>query len=240
MAASMTIISEIQQQLRTLSDAKIAEHSLRFFKTGEGEYGHGDKFHGIRVPPLRKMVKTLPVLELDDIRILLYDEFHETRLVAAIALVKRYEKTKDAATKQSVVDFYLEHAEQFNNWDLVDSSCHKILGPHLLSLDKHLLFELASSDNLWRRRIAMITTYHFIKRGHFDTTLELANKLLDDKEDLIHKAVGWMLREVGNMEFEVAKTYVIKHCHKMPRTALRYAIEKYPKSLRQQILKGDF
>ena len=139
------------------------------------------------------MVKSLPILELADIHSLLHDEYHETRLFAALVLVKKYQKSRSIDLKTQITQFYLERAEQFNNWALVDSSCHKILGPHLLEQDKTILTELADSENLWRRRIAIITTYYFIKRGHFDTTFELATKLLVDQEDLIHKGVGWML-----------------------------------------------
>ena len=235
----MSLVEEIKHALTEMGNAEIAAHSGRFFKTEDGQYGAGDKFHGIRVPVIRQFLKSQPAIRLLDIQALLFDEYHETRLFAALALVRCYEKSKDPKERGQLSRFYLEHAEQMNNWDLVDATAHKILGPELIDGDSSVLFELVVSENLWRRRIAIITTYHFIKRDKYDVTLQLAQHLFDDSEDLIHKAVGWMLREVSNRNYDVGKDFVLKHFKKMPRTMLRYAIEKYPEPMRRNILRGN-
>ena len=170
---------------------------------------------------------------------LLNDLVHEYRLTALFTMVLKFEKAKDPSEKEEVVDAYLKNIENVNNWDLVDSSCYKIIGPWLINKDKSLLYEYAGSDDLWKQRIAIITTLHFIRNRQFDDTLKLAEILLSHEHDLIHKAVGWMLREVGNRDFETEYNFLIMHYSKMPRTMLRYAIEKFDEALRQKFLKGE-
>lgn len=245
----MTTSQQILNQLSELADATIAEHSSRFFKSGVGEYGEGDKFWGIRVPALRQIAKQNVATPLDEIVALLYHDHHETRLLAVFMLVQIYEKNKKSPDIQlQVFDLYLQHSKQFNNWDLVDSSAHKICGPHLYNQkkvnqeidkqDRSILYTYAKSDNLWQRRIAMMTTYYFIKRDDYQDTFALAKILLNDQHDLIHKIVGWMLREVGNRNLMAEREFLNQHYQDMPRTMLRYAIEKFEKPLRQQYLKG--
>ena len=227
----------ILRELRDLGDPAIAEHSQRFFKTGEGEYGAGDKFLGIRVPVLRKLARSHREIVVPEILKLLHSQTHEVRLLALILLVQKYERG-DEPQKQEVFDLYCRNLDHVNNWDLVDASAHKIIGPHLLNRDRTLLRKLSSSDDLWRRRVAIISTYAFIRVHDFDDTLELATQLLEDPEDLIHKAVGWMLREVGNRDRDLEEHFLKVHYQSMPRTMLRYAIEKLPKARRQDYLQG--
>jgi len=228
---------QIIKQLEQLASPKIAEHSKRFFKTGKGEYGEGDEFYGIRVPELRKLVKRVFHVDIDTVLALLYHDYHETRLLAVLILVTKYERSKTNEEKQSIAELYVTHAKQVNNWDLVDSSCHKILGPHLFRTNAKLLYEFVESDSIWLRRIAIITTYYFIKRDEFTHALSLAEKLLLDKQDLIHKAVGWMLRELGKRNQKIELQFLDQHYQQMPRTMLRYAIEKLPEEQRQNYLK---
>jgi 3-methyladenine DNA glycosylase AlkD len=240
----MICSQQIINQLSELADHDIAKSSSRFFKSGVGEYGEGDKFWGIRVPALRQLAKQSFDTPLDEITKLLYHDHHETRLLAVFMMVQVYEKNKKTPKiQQQVYDLYLQHSKQFNNWDLVDSSAHKICGPHLFNNHIHgqsrsVLFEYAQSDNLWQRRIAMMTTYYFIKRGDYQDTFALAKILLNDEHDLIHKIVGWMLREVGNKNLSAECEFLNQHYKTMPRTMLRYAIEKYDNTLRQRYLKG--
>lgn len=244
MGMLMTTSQKIINQLSELADPKIAEHSSRFFKSGVGEYGEGDKFWGIRVPALRQIAKQSVATPLDEIVTLLYHDHHETRLLAVFMLVQKYEKNKKSPEVQKqIYNLYLQHSKQFNNWDLVDSSAHKICGPHLFNKqihnqDRTILYQYAKSDNLWQRRIAMMTTYYFIKRDDYEDTFVLAKVLLNDQHDLIHKIVGWMLREVGNRNLTAECEFLNQHYQNMPRTMLRYAIEKFDKPLRQQYLKG--
>ncbi|MFT6529256.1 MAG: 3-methyladenine DNA glycosylase AlkD [Psychrosphaera sp.] len=245
----MTTSQQILNQLSELADATIAEHSSRFFKSGVGEYGEGDKFWGIRVPALRQIAKQNVATPLDEIVTLLYHDHHETRLLAVFMLVQIYEKNKKSPDiQQQVFDLYLQHSKQFNNWDLVDSSAHKICGPHLYNQkkvnqeidkqDRSILYTYAKSDNIWQRRIAMMTTYYFIKRDDYQDAFALAKILLNDQHDLIHKIVGWMLREVGNRNLMAEREFLNQHYQDMPRTMLRYAIEKFDKPIRHQYLKG--
>lgn len=231
--SSKQMINDILQ----LGNADIAEHSKRFFKTGPGEYGEGDKFVGIRVPPLRKIAKKYKFLPLEEVSHVIQSEYHEIRLAAVMLLVYRIERA-DNLVLEEVVDFYLKHLEYVNNWDLVDSSCHKILGRYLIEKEKDLLFHFAHSPNIWERRIAMITCYYFIKRKSYSTALEIATLLLHDSHDLIHKAVGWMLREIGKLDLDVELEFLDKHFRDMPRTMLRYAIEKFEEPLRLKYLHG--
>lgn len=228
---------EIQKQLRSIADPDIAEHSQRFFKTGNGEYGEGDIFLGIRVPKLRELVKKHKQFTLKQGVKLLQSKYHEERLLALLILVSLFQKGDDA-TQHEIYETYLSNTGQINNWDLVDSSAHKIVGEHLLNRDRRQLYQLAKSNSLWERRIAIISTFTFIDNGDFSDALKISKLLLLDCEDLIHKAVGWVLREIGKKDQEVEEIFLRKHYQNMPRTMLRYSIEKFPEQLRQEYLKG--
>ncbi len=217
----------VQHALEAIADPAIAGHSRRFFKTGPGEYGEGDLFRGIRVPKQREVARHFKKLPLDETLALLRSPYHEDRLVALFILVDQY-KRGDAPARTRIFDAYLAHTAFINNWDLVDSSAHLIVGPQLESTgDIDLLDRLAASASLFERRIAMMATYHFIRKGRFDVALHIAETLVADREDLIHKAVGWMLREIGNRARVVEEAFLDRHAGTMPRTMLRYAIEKF-------------
>lgn len=210
----------------------------RFFKSLPGEYGEGDRFLGVTVPEQRAIVKRVyKDISLKELSKLLQNEYHEARLTALFILVLKFEKNKDVETRKEIVDFYLNHLDYVNNWDLVDSSCYKILGPYLADKDRKLLYDLALSDKLWHQRVAMITTLYFIKKGDFKDALGIAEILLHHDHDLIYKAVGWMLREIGNKDQQVELEFLDAHYQTMPRTALRYAIEKFDQSLRKHYRK---
>jgi 3-methyladenine DNA glycosylase AlkD len=223
--------------LTSLGDPIIAEHSQRFFKTGKGQYGEGDQFIGVRVPVLRQQVKQFLQLDTDDVIELLYNPIHEIRLTAVLILVAQFERAKEQSQKHLLFGLYIQHSKQINNWDLVDSSAHKIVGPMCYPNDTKLLFDLAKSNNLWQRRIAIIATLYFIKQGHFQVTLALSELLISDEHDLMHKAVGWMLREMGKQDQQPLLLFLEQFSHVMPRTMLRYAIEKLPKSTRQDYMQ---
>ncbi len=226
-------LSELQQ----FADPIKAEHSKRFFKSGKGEYGEGEIFLGINVPNQRKIAKKYAQMPLSEIEILLQNKYHEARLTAVMLLVYRINTCSDLEL-EPVVQLYLKNLEFVNNWDLVDSSCHQILGRFLEHKERDLLYDLAKSESLWERRIAMITCFYFIKKNDFNDALAIAEILLNDKHDLIHKAVGWMIREIGNRDLETEKQFLDKHFKKMPRTMLRYAIEKFEEPLRLHYLLG--
>jgi len=228
----------IHNDLLQLANEQIAEHSQRFFKTGKGEYGEGDIFLGIRVPLLRRLVKKYGGISITEVRKLLHSKFHEERLLAVLMLVQLF-KSADESVQKQVYDLYLENTEFINNWDIVDISASNIVGAHLYEKDKAPLYDLVQSKNLWERRIAIISTFYFIRQNEFDDTLKLAKILLNDKEDLIHKAVGWMLREVGKREIEFEEEFLQEHYKIMPRTMLRYAIEKFPETSRKMYLRGE-
>jgi len=228
----------IHNDLLQLANEQIAEHSQRFFKTGKGEYGEGDIFLGIRVPLLRKLVKKYRGISITEVRKLLHSKFHEERLLAVLMLVQLF-KSGDESVQKQVYDLYLENTEYINNWDIVDISASYIVGAHLYEKDKAPLYDLVQSKNLWERRIAIIATFYFIRQNEFDDTLKLAEILLNDKEDLIHKAVGWMLREVGKREIELEEEFLQEHYKIMPRTMLRYAIEKFTETSRKMYLRGE-
>ena len=227
----------VQAEFRLLGDEDIAEHSARFFKTGKGEYGEGDRFLGIRVPVTRTVAKKYQALPMRSVRALLRSPYHEERLLAVLILVRQFERG-DADEKQLVFDTYVAMRRFVNNWDLVDSSAHKIVGPGLEDRDRGLLYDLSASDVLWDRRIAIMSTLHFINNDDFSDTLSIAERLIADREDLIHKAVGWMLREVGNRDREAEEAFLRRHYRVMPRTMLRYAIEKFPEPRRKAYLDG--
>ena len=231
------LAKEIQKTVRGQADPAIAKDSTRFFKTGKGEYGEGDQFLGIRVPELRGYAKTYAHTPLEEVLRLLESPYHEERLLALLLLVQKFAKG-DAKLKTAIFDAYLKHTRYINNWDLVDSSAYRIIGPYLEDKNRETLYDLAKSDSLWERRIAIMATLHFIRQKDFNDALELSRKLIDDKEDLIQKAVGWMLREIGNRDRGAEKKFLKEYYKRMPRTMLRYAIEKFPEKERQEYLKG--
>jgi 3-methyladenine DNA glycosylase AlkD len=232
------IAQEITNRLIALGNKEQAAISQRFFKTGPGEYGEGDIFLGIKVPVLRKLAKEYFDLPLTEVKPILRSKYHEIRLLSLFILVDQFSKG-DQKKKKRIYELYLKNTGFINNWDLVDSSAHHIVGPYLIDKSKALLAELAQSDLLWERRIAIMSTFHYIKNDKFSDTLRIAEMLLSDKEDLIHKAVGWMLREIGKRRLPSEETFLKKHYHNMPRTMLRYAIEKFPEPKRQRYLKGQ-
>jgi len=231
-------LKDVKAHMQELSNPKIAEHSLRFFKTGPGEYGEGDVFLGIRVPVTRKVARKFRELPFEQVLQLLQSKYHEERLLALFMLVALFKKGDDKEQK-SIYDAYLGHTDTINNWDLVDGSAHQIVGGYLFERDRKRLYQLAKSKSLWERRISMIATYTFIKKDDFEDTLRLSEILLTDEEDLMHKAVGWMLREVGKKDLEVEEGFLRKHYKKMPRTMLRYAIEKFEEGKRLGYLNGE-
>lgn len=230
--------AQIEAHLHEIGDPEHARFVAGYFRTGPGEYGEGDRFLGIRIPVLRALVREYRGVSIDTLAVLLRSEWHEARLFALLLLVDAYRRA-DAETRESIYRLYLENTRYVNNWDLVDSSAPYIVGPHLEERDRSVLDRLARSEVLWERRIAMLATQHFIRQGEFVTTLRIANLLVKDEHDLIHKAVGWMLREVGNRDREAEEVFLQRHHRTMPRTMLRYAIEKFPPDLRQRYLRGE-
>ena len=231
----------IEKDFRKLGDPAIAEHSKGFFKTGKGEYGEGDVFVGVRIPVIRAAVKNLREASLTELEDILGSKYHEIRMLALLCLVDHYHRGNEEKRK-AIAARYLASTAHINNWDLVDCSAHKILGPHLENRSRKILYTFARSKDLWKRRIAIMTTFHFIRfsgNKDFDDALNIAQILLQDSEDLIHKAVGWMLREIGKQDKSVEDKFLIAHYKVMPRTMLRYAIEKYPEQERQAFLKGE-
>lgn len=228
---------EIEKRIKRLANKKIAEHSLRFFKTARGEYGYGDKFLGIRVPVIRQEVKKYKNISLDVVEKLLKSECHEIRLFSLLVLVSQFSNSSEDA-RFKIYKLYLKNTQYINNWDLVDSSAHHIVGAFLADKENFILYDLAKSDSLWERRISIISTYHFIKNAQYKDTINIAEMLINDKEDLIHKAVGWMLREVGKRDKKIEVKFLNTYYQKMPRTMLRYAIEKFDKLERQNYLNG--
>jgi 3-methyladenine DNA glycosylase AlkD len=225
-------------KLRELSDRDIAVHSQRFFKTGKGEYGEGDRFLGIRVPVIRQCVIEYRAISLEDTTELLKSPFHEARLLALLIMVAKYSSAKVNAEQEAIYRAYLGNTEFINNWDLVDCSAEHIVGAHLFLRDRKPIYRLVRSKSLWERRIGIISTFHFIKRKDFPDTIECARLLLHDKEDLIHKAAGWMLREVGKRDRDAEEKFLARHYRQMPRTMLRYAIERFPEKERLAYLHG--
>jgi 3-methyladenine DNA glycosylase AlkD len=221
-----TSLGQLKAELQSLADPERARILSRFFKTGKGQYGEGDVFLGITVPGQRSVAKRYHALSLEDIEKLLLSGTHEHRLAALLILVIQYKKADDQS-RRKIIDFYLSHTGRINNWDLVDLSAEKILGDYLVDKDKSVLYGLAQSRNLWERRIAIIATFAFIKRNVFEDTLRIAGMLLDDHHDLIHKAAGWMLREIGKRDLKSEEAFLQKYHGSMPRTMLRYAIERF-------------
>jgi len=233
----MTSLNTIQSHLRSIADPATALVSQRFFKTAPGQYGAGDIFLGIKVPVLRAFVKKIPQTSLNTISTLLQSKMHEERFFALLLLMDYFKQT-DAINQQSAYELYLTHTTFINNWDLVDLSAAHIVGVYLADRVRQPLYELVRSASLWERRIAIIATFHFIRCGEFKDTLNLAELLLNDTHDLMHKAVGWMLREVGKRDQEIEEQFLQQHYRDMPRTMLRYAIERFPEARRKEYLLG--
>ena len=227
----------LRKMLLDAADDKQAEILKRFFRTGKCQYGEGDDFLGIKVPVNRKIVKNNLDLNTNELGLLLRSKYHEERLAALFVIVEKYSRASETE-KEEIFDFYMNNRKGINNWDLVDLSAPAVVGAYLYNKDKSVLFEFAKSRSLWDRRIAVISTFYFIKKGEFDVTLQIAEILLKDKHDLIHKAVGWMLREIGKRDLRTEESFLEKYYKVMPRTMLRYAIEKFPQRKRQRYLKG--
>ena len=234
----MITAKEIQKRVKALGDPQRAQVQQRFFKTRPGEYGEGDIFIGLRVPEIRKLAREYQSLALPETIRLLQSPIHEARLLALFILIRVY-KRGDAPIKERIYRSYLLNTRFINNWDLVDASAEHIVGAHLTNGRRDRLHALALSNLLWERRIAIMSTFHFIKRGEFSDTFYIARLLLKDPEDLIHKAVGWMIREIGKRDHPAEESFLKAHYKIMPRTMLRYAIEKFPEELRQQYLRGQ-
>ena len=229
--------SMIMKHLEALSNFEAARFAQRFFKTGPGEYAEGDLFRGIRVPVLRKLSRTLDDTSLPEVIRLLASAFHEDRFLALLMLMRRFARG-DELMREQIYQLYLANTCFINNWDLVDVSAPHIVGCFLQHRRREPLYRLAGSASLWERRIAMTATIHFIRRGEFADTFALAELLLDDKEELIHKATGWMLREVGKRDQSALEYFLSRHYRQMPRVMLRYTIERFPQERRQGYLNG--
>ena len=231
-------LAAVRTELRQQSTPEQAAIARRFFKTGPGEYGEGDQFLGLKVPQLRALVRPCDTLRETDVLALLHSEMHEERLLALLCLVRRFERG-DEPIRAHIFDLYLKNSRWINNWDLVDTSAPHIVGAWLLDKDRAVLRKLAKSKNLWERRIAVLATQAFIRHGQFGDTVEIIRSLLDDKHDLMHKACGWMLREIGNRDVAALEAFLSRHAKQMPRTMLRYAIEKLPERRRKAWLKRE-
>jgi 3-methyladenine DNA glycosylase AlkD len=230
--------SALREKLHALADAQKAAVLQRFFKTGPGEYAQGDRFIGVRVPQIRSLVKAHADTPLQEIDTLLHSPVHEERLLALLLMVQRFQRGETTEQKD-LYRHYLASTDVINNWDLVDVTAEHIVGAWLYTRSRKPLYRLARSSSLWERRIAMMASFHFIKQNEFDDTLKLAELLLTDTHDLIQKAVGWMLREVGKRDLAAEEGFLQQHYKVMPRTMLRYAIEKFPEWRRQAYLRGE-
>lgn len=237
MPSQISTAAAIQKALRALADPIGAQQAARFFKTGPGQYGEGDIFWGLAVPDQRKIAKQYLDIPLNELEILLNNKIHEQRLTALHILVYQYAKA-DEKTKKKIYTFYLKNIKRINNWDLVDTSARDIVGAHMITHpgERKKLYHLVKSKNLWERRIAIIASFAFIREKDFTDTLKLSELLLRDPEDLMHKAVGWMLREVGKRDVTVLTKFLQKHKANLPRTTLRYAIEHFPPEIRKSYL----
>ncbi len=230
-------LAEIRKAISKQKNPAQAIILQRFFKTGKGEYGQGDIFYGIKVPEQRIIAKQFKDLSLDSLKTLILSKVHEERLIAAFILVDQF-KSGDEKKKKIIFNFYLKNRKGINNWDLVDLSAPKIIGAYLIDKEKDRLYKFAHSKDLWEKRISIISTQAFIREHFFEDSLIISEILLHDKHDLIHKAVGWMLREIGNRDLETEEEFLKKHYKIMPRTMLRYAIEKFPEQKRMAYLRG--
>jgi 3-methyladenine DNA glycosylase AlkD len=229
-------LARLKRDVRKAASRARAKVSQWFFKTGPGEYGEGDRFLGVNVPALRRLARQYRDLPIGAVRQLLQSPWHEERLLALLILTRQY-AAGDERRRAAIYRFYLRNTRRINNWDLVDISADRIIGAHLGRRSRKRIRQLARSDMLWERRIAMVATFHYIRQGDFLDALSVAEMLLDDPHDLIHKAVGWMLREIGKRDRPAEERFLKKHAAVMPRTMLRYAIERFPPRLRQRYLE---
>ena len=229
-------MEELLKEVKRLANPEKAKILQRFFKTGKGEYGEGDIFIGLTVQQSRKVAKNHYGLDLNSIRKLLSSNIHEHRLVGLLILINKYNKEDN---KQEIFNFYLQNSKQINNWDLVDLSAPNIVGEFLADKKRDIIYNLAKSNDLWEKRISVISTFTYIRKGEFKDTLRISEILLHDKHDLIHKAVGWMLREIGKRNKEILEDFLKKNYKNIPRTMLRYSIEKFDKKVRQKYLRGE-
>ena len=229
---------DIQKKLKKLANKNKAKILQGFFKTGPGAYGEGDIFLGINVPVLRKIAAEHRDISLAEVKTLLKSKFHEERLIALLIMVVKYSRG-DVSEQEKIFELYLKSTRHINNWDLVDVTAGHIVGEYLHDKNKQPLYHLVKSKSLWERRISIVSTYAFIRRDKFSHTLKISALLLSDDEDLIHKAVGWMLREVGKRDLQAEEKFLIKYYNKIPRTTLRYAIERFPETKRKRYLKGE-
>lgn len=234
----MTVAAEISARLQLLGNPEKARLMQRYFKTAPGEYAAGDVFIGVTVPAVRGLLKEFRNLTPAELLPLLGSGTHEERFFALLALVRCFDRG-DAASREQIYDLYLANTGSINNWDLVDCSAPAIVGGYLLERTREPLYSLARSASLWERRIAILATFTFIRSNQFDDSLSIATLLLADREDLIHKAAGWMLREVGKRDQGAAEEFLRRHCRVMPRTMLRYAIERFPAEKRRMYLSGS-
>ena len=225
------------RRLRALGSPERGAFAERYFKTGPGEYAEGDRFLGLRAKDMHALAREFEALPLGEVAALLRSKWHEARLLALLVLVRQYPRATEDA-REAIVRLYLANTARINNWDLVDCSAAAIVGAHLERGDRRLLRRLARSPLVWERRIAIIATYHYVRQDDFEDTLEVAALLLDDDHDLIHKAAGWMLREVGKRDRKAEEAFLGRHAARMPRTMLRYAIERFPEPLRQRYLRA--
>uniref|UniRef100_A0AB33IYY1 DNA alkylation repair protein n=1 Tax=Prevotella sp. GTC17253 TaxID=3236793 RepID=A0AB33IYY1_9BACT len=226
----------IINELRALSSAEKSEVFPRFFKTGKGEYGEDDRFLGVVVPNVRNVAKRYKDISLEEIRCLMQSEWHEVRLCALLIMVEKTKKA-DETLKQHLFELYLSVTDRINNWDLVDLSCRFIVGEYLLDRDRDILYRLADSKLLWDNRIAIVSTYAFIRQGQLEDTYALSDLMMHHRHDLMHKAIGWMLREAGKRDADRLYSYVLKNRAVMPRTMLRYAIEKFDPEQRKLLMQ---
>jgi 3-methyladenine DNA glycosylase AlkD len=231
--------AELKREFRAAGTPARASGAARFFKTGPGEYGEGDVFIGVTVPDLRRIVRRYKALPLDQVERLLAAREHEVRSAALLILVAQYERGGEAQ-RAEILDLYLRNTRHINNWDLVDCSCREIVGAHARNGSRMLLFKLAKSKSLWERRIAMVSTMALVREGDLDDALRVAELLLDDPHDLIHKAIGWVLRVVGDVDRAALLRFLQNHYDRVPRTALRYAIEHFSPAERKKLLAGNF
>ena len=230
------ITKTITSEFQALSNAEKREIFPKFFKAGKGEYGEGDRFLGVTVPNIRAIAKQYKNISLNEIRELMQSEWHEVRLCALLIMVEKSKK-KDEALRQQLFDLYLSQTDRINNWDLVDLSCRFIVGEYLLDKSRDILYQLAQSPLLWDNRIAIVSTYAFIRKGQLEDTYALSDLMMHHPHDLMHKAIGWMLREAGKRDSDRLYDYVMSHRADMPRTMLRYAIEKFSPAERSILMK---
>jgi 3-methyladenine DNA glycosylase AlkD len=227
----------ILNELKSIASPEKAKILHGFFKTGQGQYGAGDVFLGIMVPQTRNVAKANGTTPLSEIHTLLQSEFHEVRLCALVIITERFKKAKEAERRE-IFDFYLSNVERINNWDLVDLTCPTVIGLYLLDKDRSILYKMSESKNLWKQRISIVSTLAFIRNNDLIDTFAISEKLLNHRHDLIHMAVGWMIREAGKRDKEQLETFLDEYAKKMPRTTLRYAIERFPEPERQYYLHG--